>query len=224
MNRLGTFGNLGNDQCARYSVRQHNFGEDDVAALFPRGIPHDAADGLDDIDLGIARGEEEHGIERGDIDALGKAADVAEDAAGVRLRLGFEPIEFFLFLSGVHGAIDVIGLADEVVVVVFLLLVGIDDFLEHPGDLLGGDFVGFAFPALSLDDLAEGDGAAHGCLIAGEVLGDALLGKGFPAADDAGGVIDFEGVVLVLEQALDAGADVGAVDGEHEDFVIGEEF
>ena len=46
-------------------------GKDDVAALFPRCIPHDAADGLDDIDLGIPGSEEEHGIERRDIDALG---------------------------------------------------------------------------------------------------------------------------------------------------------
>ena len=52
--------------------------------------------------------------------------------------------------------------------------------------------MGFSFSALSLDDLAEGDGAAHGILIAGQVLGDALLGKCFPAANDSGGVIDFE--------------------------------
>ncbi len=115
-----------------------------------------------------------------------------------------------------------VGFADEVVVAVFLLLVGFDDFAEHPGDLLGGNFVDFR-SALALDDLAEGDGAAHGCFIAGEMLGDSLFAEGFPAADDAGGVIDLEGVVLVLEQVLDAGADVGAIDGEDEDFVIGEE-
>ena len=70
----------------RLHARGDDDGQDDVAAFFlPSGaFAHDAADGLDDIDLGIARSEEEHGIERRDIHAFGEAADVAEDAAGVR--------------------------------------------------------------------------------------------------------------------------------------------
>ncbi len=75
----------------RLHVLRDDDGEDDVAALFPRSIPHDAADGLDDIDLRVPRGEKEHGIERGDIHALGKTADVAENAAGVFRWLCLEP-------------------------------------------------------------------------------------------------------------------------------------
>ena len=39
----------------------------------------------------------------------------------------------------------------------------------------------------------------------------------FPTTDDAGGVIDFELVVVVFEEALDAGADMGGIDGEDDD-------
>jgi hypothetical protein len=45
--------------------------EDDVAELlFPRCDAHDAAHGLNHIDLRIPRREEEHGIQRGHIDAF----------------------------------------------------------------------------------------------------------------------------------------------------------
>ena len=56
-----------------------------------------------------------------------------------------------------------------------------------------------------------------------EVLGRDLVWRGLPAADDAGGVVDLELVVVILEQILDAGGDVVFVDGEDEDLVVGEE-
>ena len=173
-------------------------GQDNVAALFPGSIPHDATDGLDDIHLGIPWGEEEHGIERGDIYAFREAADVAEDAAGVFWGRCFEPVEFFLLLAGVHGAVHVGGFADEGDVGIFLCLIGADDFLEHPGDLLGADFSHAAGGAL--DDLAEGDGAAHGLGITAEIFGEAFFREGLPTADDAGGVVDVELVAIVLEE------------------------
>ena len=58
-------------------------GEDDIAPGLARGAAHDASDGLDDFHRGVARAEEEDGVEGGDIDALGEATDIAEDAAGV---------------------------------------------------------------------------------------------------------------------------------------------
>ena len=43
----------------------------------------------------------------------------------------------------------------------------------------------------------------------------------FPTTDDAGGGGDLQLVGFVLEEVLQAGADVGFVDGEDDDFVIG---
>jgi hypothetical protein len=99
------------------------------------------------------------------------------------------------------------GFANEGVLGIFLLLVGGDDFTKHFGNLLGADLAGAAGGAL--DDLAKGDGAAHGLGICAEIGGEALLGEGFPTTDDAGGVVDVELVALVLEQLLDAGGFLG---------------
>ena len=118
-------------------------------------------------------------------------------------------------------AIDVGGLANEGVLGIFLLLIGGDDIFKHPRNLLGADLAGAAGAAL--DDLAEGNGAAHGLGIGAEILGEALFGEGLPTTDDAGGAIDVELVALVLEQLLDAGGDFGLVDGEEDDLVVGEE-
>lgn len=202
-------------------------GDDDIPAFFARGVAHDAADGLDDIDLRIAGREEEDGIECRDIHALGKAADITEDAAGVGGGVGFQPGEFGLLLGGVHAAVHMRGLAGEGAggcfgVGVFGGAVGLDDGGEHAGDFLGGDLMGFAVLG-ALDDLAEGDGAAHGGVLAVEAAGLALFGEGFPAADDAGGVIDLQGVVAVGEEGLEAVRDVFRVHGEDEDLVIAEE-
>lgn len=199
-------------------------GEDDVAAFFAGGVAHDASDGLDDIDLGVAGGEEEDGVEAGHVDAFGEAADVGEDAAGVGGRVGFEPGEFGVFLGGVHGAVDVFGFADEGVFELGLVVVvGFDDGLEHGGDFFGADAVGPGFAGAGFDDLAEGDGAAHGVGGVFDFAADAVFAEGLPAADDAGGVVDFELVVVVGEEFLEAVADVLAVDGEDDDFVVGEE-
>ena len=65
--------------------------------------------------------------------------------------------------------------------------------------MLGADLVMLA-AFLLLDDLAEGDGALHRLGVKAEVLIEPLFAEGLPAADDAGGVIDLELVVLILEQ------------------------
>ena len=57
--------------------------QDDVAVLLARRLAHDPADGLDDVDDGLARVEEHHRVQGGDVDALGQAAGVGQDAAGV---------------------------------------------------------------------------------------------------------------------------------------------
>ena len=53
-----------------------NDGQDNVALLFAFGTAHDAADRLYDIDLGIARGEEQYGIECGHVHAFGQTAHI----------------------------------------------------------------------------------------------------------------------------------------------------
>ncbi len=213
------------ERLVRFHPGGDDDGEDDVTEfLFPiRRAAHDSADGLDDIHLGIPRSEEEHGIQRGNIHAFRETADVAENAAGIFRSLGLEPVQLFLFLAGVHAAVHVRGLAEQGNVGVFLLLIGLDDFLEHVCDLLGADLV---FPAalLPLDDLTESDGAFHRLGIRGEIGGDALLRESLPAADDAGGVVHLELVVVVLEEILESGIDVILADGEDENLVVGEEF
>jgi hypothetical protein len=46
------------------------------------------------------------------------------------------------------------------------------------------------------------------------------LAERLPAADDAGGVVHLELVVVVLQQILDAAADVGLFHGEDDDLVV----
>ena len=69
----------------RFYTRRDDDGKDDVTAFFLSGrvFAHDSADGLNNIHLRAARGEEEDGIERGHVHSLGKTTDIAEDAAGV---------------------------------------------------------------------------------------------------------------------------------------------
>ena len=71
-----------------------------------------------------------------------------------------------------------------------------------------------------LDDLAEGHGALHSLVVAVQLLGETLLGQGLPAANDLGGVVHLELVVLVLEQGLDAAADVALFHRQNDDLVV----
>ena len=61
------------------------------------------------------------------------------------------------------------------------------------------------------------DGAAHRLGIRAEASVEILFGQGLPTTDDTSGVVDIELVTLVFEQLLDAGGDVGFVDGEDDD-------
>ena len=117
-----------------------------------------------------------------------------------------------------------LGFANEINGLVFFGLIGIDDFLKHPGDLFGGNFVSAArLAGAGFDDLAKGDGFAHGAVIFFKIFGEGLFGESFPATDDPCGVVDFQRTVVVLPQILKAGIDVIFIDGENDDFVIGEE-
>ena len=75
-----------------------------------------------------------------------------------------------------------------------------------------------------LDVAGERDGAAHrrGVGLEG-VLGLAALGQPVPAADDLGGVVELELVVVVGELLLEGAGHRLLVDGEHEHLVVGEQ-
>ena len=108
-----------------------------------------------------------------------------------------------------------VGLDVERVQVGVVVLPGTDDLVELLDELLG-----------VFDGAGEGDGPLHGAVVALRVGGfaelvEALL-QAVPAAGDAGGVVEVELAVLG-ELALERAGDVGLVDREHEDFVVGEE-
>ena len=88
---------------------------------------------------------------------------------------------------------------------------------------LAGDAYRALVTETPLNDLTEGDGALHRVRVLGEVAGEPLFAEGFPAADDAGGVVHFELVVVVFEEVGEALADDVFGDGEDEDFVVSEE-
>ncbi len=92
-------------------ARRDDDGQDDVASGLARGLPHHAADGLDHVHLGVARREEQHGVERGHVHALGEAAHVAQDPAGVVRRIRLKPVDLHLLLRRVHAAVDMLRLA-----------------------------------------------------------------------------------------------------------------
>ena len=175
------------------------------------------------------------------------AADVAEDAADVGRCRFLEPVDLALFLGGVHAAIDMGRFATEgrrVGRAKLLLsrfsgsmrlggslalprrfnasLVCLNDFLEHLADLLRRNLVRF-LARRRFDHLAESHGFLHRCGVFAEVFGEAQFAERFPATNDAGRVVHFQLVVVVLEQILKSLGDVVFVDGEDDDLVVGQE-
>lgn len=80
-----------------------------------------------------------------------------------------------------------------------------------------------ATPFESLAVRIVNDSAAHRLGIKAEILSESLFAEGFTATDDAGGGVRLELVVFVLEEVLNARADVGFVDGKDDGLVTGEE-
>ena len=87
--------------------RQH-----DVAVLLAFGLAHGAAHRLHDVHLGAARRHEQHGVQRRHVDALGKAAGVGKDAAGVGV-FALQPLDAGLAVQRVVLAVHVLGLGSQ---------------------------------------------------------------------------------------------------------------
>ena len=210
-------------------LRGHAHRQDDVAVLLAAGaiLSHDAPDRLDDVDDRLPSVEEDHRIEGRDVDPLGKAARVREDAAVARLGVGLEPVESLLACERVHRAVDVVEVAahhaGRLGAVVGLLING-DQVLEDVRRLLR-----------ELDRLGEGHRPAHRLDVFGErlfltVLADrhqALLGEPLPAPDDLGREVDVDRLFLV--QAVGVVEVVGELghlvftDGDDQHLVLGEQ-
>ena len=71
-------------------------------------------------------------IQGGDVHAFGKAADIAQDPAGVLGGISLQPSQLGFLLAGVHAAIYMFGLADDATCFVDLLfgLIGLHHGLQ----------------------------------------------------------------------------------------------
>ena len=94
----------GRDVLARFD----DDGNDDVAEALARRLPHDAPDGLDDVDLAVPGVEERHGVEPRHVDAFGEEFDVAEHPAfPVPVDAGEGP-KLPVALEGARGRVEVL--------------------------------------------------------------------------------------------------------------------
>ena len=207
-------------------------GQDDIAEVLALGAPHDAADGLDDVNGRVLGIEEDDGVEVGHVDALGEAARVGEDAALVLGDVPSEPGDVSRALVGRHVAVDMAQLAleRELLVLVFGKL--LDDLREGLRDGLR-----------CIDGRAEADGAVqrlavghHGLDViddehateAGRVVGRALavIDEALPAADNLAYVRGLQAHCVDALVALQGGQAVPdgiLLDGEDDDLVVGEQ-
>ena len=68
--------------------------------------------------------------------------------------------------------------------------------------------------------LAKGNSAAHWSIQCTVFTRQAIFGKRLPAANDFGGIIDFQFIVAISQQMLDAPLNMAFFDCQHNDFVI----
>src|SRR5690606_30035090 len=122
------------------------------------------------------------------------------------------------FLAGIHAAINVLSFAVQTTVIRFAFLVSLNHGAEHTSNLLGADFVLFAF-VVGFNDLTESHSTAHGISVI-QLLFAGVFAQGFPAADDLCGIIHFQGVIFAFEQILHPAADVLLVNGQDQYLVV----
>ncbi|MNM76648.1 hypothetical protein D3C76_661470 [compost metagenome] len=127
----------------RFHPSGDNHWQHDIATLLARCVTHHATNGLNHINLGVTRSEEQYGVQCWHIHALRQAAHVAEDATGIGRRLSLQPPQLGFLLAGIHTAINVLGLAGQPRSLVDFLgfLISLHDRLEHVGNVDGTDLV-----------------------------------------------------------------------------------
>ena len=184
----------------RFNARRNGDRQHDVAVLFALRFPHGAAHGLHDVDLRFSGVHEEHGVQCGHVDALGKAPGVRENAArspGIAL----EPFDTALAFERVVLSIDVARLTAERTRLLFC-------FRQLP-DGLPDNVVPMSHQALrEFNGVGERDraGQAGNRSIAGALVLRVL--QRAPATDDLRRVADVDLAVARSQMRLQRGVDV----------------
>ena len=142
-----------------------------IATLLVWSVSHHSTDGLNYVHLRVARGQKQHCIERWNVHTFRQTAHVAQYPASIVGYSGLQPGELLFFLACVHCAVYVLGFAFEANgrLGVLLLLIGIDNPLEHGCDVLGTHLVGLRI-APGFNDLAKSDRPLHWTGVADEFL------------------------------------------------------
>ena len=149
------------ERFVRLHARGDDDGQDDVAVvLFPSGAlrmtrPTDWTTSTWEL----------RGVRKSTASSAGTSTPSERQRTLERMRQvlsgdgGLEPVEFFLLLAGVHGAVHVVGFAEQGVVGVLLFLIGGRRLCQNmPAICL--ELTLWLAAGGALDDLAEGDGAA----------------------------------------------------------------
>ena len=86
------------------SLRWNHDRNDDISVFLPLAATHDSSHRLHDVDLRVLRGDEDHGIERRDIDTLREAAGIGQHTAfAFVVGLFLEPHQLLVAFGGRHG-------------------------------------------------------------------------------------------------------------------------
>ena len=184
--------------------------QDHIPEVLALRATHHPAHGLDNVDDALARLQEQHGVERGHVDALGQALGVREHAADALPGLIPEPRQSLGAHLDVGPAVDVVGLDPHRVGVAAILEHLVRDRGEGPRECLR-----------RLDRRRERDRALHRHLAASELR--TALGECVPAADDAGEVIEREPGLGIGQLALERAVDGLLVHREDDHPVVGEQ-
>ena len=202
---------------------RHDDRDDDVAVLLARRLPHDAANGLDDVDLTVPGVEEGHAREVRDVDALAEQPAVRDHAAfAAGLAGGGEFAQLDVPVAGGGRGVQVDGFELHGPLVAF----------ESPGRDVEdpGVHQGRGVPLRPRDCVREGDRPRQR---AGRVLGLVRLGEsvdGEGHAEHARHVVELRrrlpaaGLVQLLEVVPQRRRHGARPDAEDDDAVVGQHF
>ena len=103
------------DRFLRRGAGRLRDGQDDIAALLALRSAHHPAHGLHHVNVRFARMQEQDGVQRRHVHALGQAASIGQDVAHALLRLLAEPGQALGAVERVLRAVNVLHLAAQAV-------------------------------------------------------------------------------------------------------------
>ena len=205
------------EQLLRGRPRGDDDGKDDVSHPLALGPAHDPPDGLHHLDLAPARMHEQDAVERRQVDALGEAPGVGQDAA-LALVGGIQPGQGLPPPGRAERAVDV----PDGGAVIGKRIAAVPGAVHGP--VRSGEVLEPALdPSGRLDRPAEGDGAPHRHALPRGKRVRVGLGQGAPAADHQRRVVELQplrGIGRVFRQ--DPGRHVLG-NRQDDDPVVGEE-